>query len=210
MIRTIASILLLVAGGYVAWVILLNLPGENGEAPASEARPQRQAMSVAPTGPGGLVIPVAGIRADQLADTFDDARGEGRVHDAIDIMAPRGTPVLAAAAGSVEKIFDSKLGGLTVYVRRPGGQWVDYYAHLDSYAPGLAEGQKVGPGQIIGTVGSTGDASAEAPHLHYAINAMAPGEAWYQGRPINPYPQLAQKPSPPRGEGGARRAAVGG
>ncbi|WP_340314741.1 M23 family metallopeptidase [Rhizorhabdus argentea] len=209
MIRGIASIMLLVAAGYVVWVVLLNLPGEKGEAPATKAEPERPAAPLAMASPGALVIPVAGVGADQLSDTFDDARGEGRVHDAIDIMAPRGTPVIAAAAGTVEKIFDSKLGGLTVYVRRPGGQWVDYYAHLDAYAPGLAEGQKVRPGQIIGAVGSTGDASAEAPHLHYAINAMAPGEAWYQGRPINPYPQL-QKPSPSRGEGGARRVAVGG
>ena len=130
------------------------------------------------------------MTAAQLADTFDDARGEGRVHDAIDIMAPRGTPVLAAASGTVEKLFDSQRGGLTVYIRRPGGQWIDYYAHLDGYAPGLAEGQKVARGQPIGRVGSTGDASPEAPHLHYAINAMAPGEAWWQGKAINPYPLL--------------------
>jgi murein DD-endopeptidase MepM/ murein hydrolase activator NlpD len=210
MIRKVASMLLLVAAGYVVWIILLNLPGEKSEPPAAKTEPQPMASAGGTAQRGALVIPVAGIRADQLSDTFDDARGEGRVHDAIDIMAPRGTPVIAAAAGTVEKIFDSKLGGLTVYVRRPGGQWVDYYAHLDSYAPGLAEGQKVRLGQVIGAVGSTGDASAEAPHLHYAINAMAPGEAWYQGQAINPYPQLVQNPSRSRGEGGVRRAAVGG
>ena len=94
---------------------------------------------------------------------------------------------------------DGKINIVTIYVRRPGGQWIDYYAHLDGYASGLAEGQKVKPGQPIGTVGSTGDASVAAPHLHYAINAMAPGEAWYQGKAINPYPLLVgRKPSPSR------------
>ena len=194
MIRKIAMLLLLAAAGYVVWVIVLNLPGEGGPstsapspAPKAVAGPART-TEVVRAGP--LVIPVAGISAAQLGDTFDDARGEGRVHDAIDIMAPRGTPVIAAAAGTVEKLFESKLGGTTIYIRRVGGQWIDYYAHLDSYAPGLAEGQKVPQGQMIGTVGSTGDASPEAPHLHYAINAMAPGEGWWQGKAINPYPLL--------------------
>ena len=200
MIRKIATVLLLAVVGYVVWVIVLNLPGKGGApGPAvasADAAPKPKAvtLSARPTGPlpasGPLVIPVAGIAANQLADTFDDARGEGRVHDAIDIMAPRGTPVIAAAAGTVEKLFESKLGGTTIYIRRPGGQWVDYYAHLDSYAPGLAEGQKIPQGQMIGAVGSTGDASPDAPHLHYAINLMAPGEGWWQGQAVNPYPLL--------------------
>jgi murein DD-endopeptidase MepM/ murein hydrolase activator NlpD len=198
MIRKVAILLLLLAIGYVGWVVVLNLGGgDGGPATASADRPPAQvaqpagaasARVVAP--PGILVVPVAGIRAEQLSDTFDDARSEGRVHDAIDIMAPRGTPVIAAAAGIVEKLFDSKLGGRTIYIRRPGGQWIDYYAHLDGYAPGLAEGRKVAQGEMIGMVGSTGDASPEAPHLHYAINAMAPGEGWWQGKAINPYPPL--------------------
>jgi murein DD-endopeptidase MepM/ murein hydrolase activator NlpD len=133
---------------------------------------------------------VAGVSAAQLSDTFDDARGDGRVHDAIDIMAPRGTAVIAAAAGVIEKLFESERGGTTIYIRRTGGQWIDYYAHLDAYAPGVTEGQRVSQGQVIGTVGSTGDASAKAPHLHYAINLMAPGESWWQGRAVNPYPLL--------------------
>ena len=193
MIRKIGIVLLLLAAGYVVWVIALNLPGHGGPsapAPREAAGPvgTAPAAPVAPSGP--LVIPVEGVRADQLVDTFDDARGQGRVHDAIDIMAPRGTPVIAAAAGTVEKLFDSKLGGHTLYIRRPGGQWIDYYAHLDAYVPGLAEGQKIAQGVMIGAVGSTGDASPEAPHLHYAINAMAPGEGWWQGKAVNPYPML--------------------
>lgn len=188
MIRKIAWILLLLAGGYVIWVIILNLPGHGG--PSAPAPPQVSTPATQAAASGPLVIPVAGVRPDQLVDTFDDARSQGRVHDAIDIMAPRGTPVVAAAAGKVEKLFDSKLGGHTIYIRRPGGQWMDYYAHLDAYVPGLAEGQQIEQGVMIGTVGSTGDASPDAPHLHYAINAMAPGESWWQGKPINPYPLL--------------------
>ena len=196
MVRKLAILLLLLVGGYVAWVVALNLPGGDDSrsvAPRQESARAPRSSSPGPSGP--IIIPVSGVRAEQLVDTFDDARGEGRVHDAIDIMAPRGAAVLAAAAGTVEKLFDSRLGGRTIYIRRVGGEWVDYYAHLDGYAPGLAEGQKVKPGQPIGTVGSTGDASAEAPHLHYAINAMAPGEAWYQGRAINPYPLLTGRKS---------------
>jgi len=98
--------------------------------------------------------------------------------------------VLAVAAGTVEKIFESRDGGHTVYIRRADPAWEDYYAHLDAYAPGLKEGQAVKQGQPIGQVGSTGDASAEAPHLHYEIHRMAPGEGWWQGQEINPYPIL--------------------
>src|SRR6478736_520021 len=109
---------------------------------------------------GGLVIPVAGIQVSQLVDTWGQARAAGaREHHAIDIMAARGTPVLAAAGGTVEKLFESKDGGHTVYIRRTDPAWVDYYAHLDSYAPDLREGMAIRQGQTIGAVGSTGNAS---------------------------------------------------
>ena len=144
-------------------------------------------------GPAGLAIPVAGMKASQLSDTFTQARAGGaRAHDAIDIMAPRGTPVVAAASGRVEKLFTSQGGGgLTVYVRSPDSNWIYYYAHLDRYAPGLAEGQVVRRGTPIGTVGSSGNANPAGPHLHFAIHRMGPGEKWYQGTAINPYPLLA-------------------
>lgn len=146
-------------------------------------------------GPAGLAIPVAGIRPEQLVDTFTQARAGGaRRHDAIDIMAPHGTPVLAAAPGRVEKLFYSQGGGgITAYVRSDDGRWSYYYAHLAGYAPGLAEGQRVRRGQPIGTVGSTGNADEHGPHLHFAINRMNPGERWHEGTPINPYPLLAGK-----------------
>jgi len=140
-----------------------------------------------------LTIPVRGVRASQLADTYSQARAGGaRVHDAIDIMAPRGTPVVAAAAGTVEKLFFSRGGGgITAYVRSPDGRWIYYYAHLDAYAPGLREGQALRRGDPIGTVGSTGNASPAGPHLHFAIARMGPNDRFWQGRPVNPYPLLA-------------------
>ena len=144
-------------------------------------------------GPAGLAIPVVGVKPNQLTDTFTQARAGGaRRHDAIDVMAPEGTPVIAAAPGTVEKLFFSQGGGgITIYVRSPDQRWTYYYAHLSAYAPGLAEGQQVRRGQVIARVGHTGDANAAGPHLHFAINQMAPGERWWQGTPINPYPLLA-------------------
>ena len=144
--------------------------------------------------PSGLALPVIGIGPDQLTDTFDSARSQGRRHDAIDIMAAEGTPVIAAADGTIEKLFFSRGGGgITIYERSTDPKWQYYYAHLSAYAPGLAEGQQVKRGQVIARVGHTGDASASGPHLHFAINSMAPGERWWQGTPINPYPLLAGK-----------------
>jgi murein DD-endopeptidase MepM/ murein hydrolase activator NlpD len=143
--------------------------------------------------PSGLAIPVVGVAAGQLSDTFDNARGQGRRHDAIDIMSAEGTPVIAAADGTIEKLFNSVRGGITIYERSPDQRWTYYYAHLSAYAPGLAEGQQVKRGQVIGRVGHTGDANAAGPHLHFAINQMAPGEHWWNGTPINPYPLLAGK-----------------
>ena len=146
-------------------------------------------------GPGGLAIPVAGVRARQLVDTFTQARAGGaRVHDAIDIMAATGTPVVSVAPGTVEKLFFSKGGGgISAYVRSLDGEYNYYYAHLSAYAPGLHEGQRMRRGTPIGYVGFSGNANPAGPHLHFAINRMAPGEKWYHGTPINPYPLLAGK-----------------
>jgi len=145
-------------------------------------------------GPADLAIPVAGIKPEALADTYTQSRSGGRVHNAIDIMAPHGTPVVAAAAGTVEKLFFSQGGGgITVYVRSPDRKWIYYYAHLDAYAPGLKEGQAIRRGDPLGTVGSTGNANPAGPHLHFAVHDMAEGEDWHEGSPINPYPLLAGK-----------------
>ena len=148
-------------------------------------------------GPGGLAIPVAGVKARDLVDTFTQARAGGaRVHDAIDIMAATGTPIVSVAPGTVEKLYFSNGGGGTsVYVRSEDGQYNYYYAHLSAYAPGLHEGQRMRRGTPIGYVGFSGNANPAGPHLHFAINRMAPGQKWYNGTPINPYPLLAGKPA---------------
>ena len=144
--------------------------------------------------PGHLIIPVAGVKPETLTDTFTQAReGGARIHDAIDILAPLGTPVLAAAGGSVEKLFFSDAGGKTIYIRSPDRERMYYYAHLDDYAPGLSEGMVVRRGQPIGTAGYSGNASAEAPHLHFEIMATAPQLAWSERKStLNPYPLLSR------------------
>jgi murein DD-endopeptidase MepM/ murein hydrolase activator NlpD len=160
-------------------------------APPEKAAAQKDER-VVEVAPSGLAIPVAGVRAGQLSDTFTHARSGGRPHDAIDIMAPRGTLVVAAAEGTVEKLYFSQGGGgISVYVRSPDRVWSYYYAHLDGYAPALREGQRVVRGDPIGRVGSTGNASPAGPHLHFAIHRMAANERWWQGSAINPYPLLA-------------------
>lgn len=160
-----------------------------------EAQPPVTLAEGVTVGPAGLAIPVQGIKPANLSDTYTQARAGGaRSHDAIDIMASEGTPVVSASEGTVEKLFFSNGGGgITVYVRSPDQRWTYYYAHLQAYAPGLAEGQQVKRGQLLGRVGHTGNANPAGPHLHFAINRMEPGQKWYQGTPINPYPLLAGK-----------------
>jgi len=188
------------------WIAALSRGGEGGSAsapaPARVVSAPARAIDVDPGdlvhGPTGLVIPVLGVKRSQLVDTFTEARSGGRIHDAIDIMAPAGTPVVAAAPGTVERLFFSDGGGgITAYVRSEDGRWSYYYAHLQGYAGGLREGQKLRQGDPIGGVGSTGNANPAGPHLHFAINRMEQGEHWWQGTPINPYPLLAgNTPSP--------------
>ena len=139
-----------------------------------------------------LLIPVEGVSADALQDTFEDARAIGRWHDAIDIMAPRGTPVRAVEDGTIAKLFTSKAGGLTIYQFDPTQTFSYYYAHLDRYADGLAEHNEVRRGQLLGYVGSTGNASENAPHLHFAIARLDTDHSWWKGDAINPYPLLAK------------------
>jgi murein DD-endopeptidase MepM/ murein hydrolase activator NlpD len=165
------------------WVVA---SAKTGRPPASSPRANAEPV-------GELLIPVDGVRAAQLVDTYSQARAGGaRVHDAIDIIAPRGTMVIAAAEGTVEKLFFSNGGGgITAYVRSPDRRWSYYYAHLEGYAPGLAEGRRLRRGDPIGRVGSTGNANPTGPHLHFAIHRMEPADRWWQGRAINPYPLLA-------------------
>ena len=135
-------------------------------------------------------MPVQGITASKLVDTYTQSRGEGRLHDAIDIMAARGTPVLAVADGRVAKLFDSVRGGLTLYQFDREAKIAFYYAHLDRYAPGLAEGAAIKRGDTIGFVGSTGNANPAGPHLHFAVFVLGPEKNWWQGTAVNPFPLL--------------------
>jgi len=137
-----------------------------------------------------LAMPVEGARTIDLHDSFEESRGGARRHEATDILAPRGTPVLAAVDGSVEKLFTSKQGGLTVYEFDRNREYCYYYAHLDRYAEGLREGQKVLRGDRLGYVGTSGDAPPGTPHLHFAIFRLGPEKRWWIGTPINPYPLL--------------------
>src|SRR5262245_23074097 len=140
-----------------------------------------------------VIIPVAGVRPNQLIDTFDDARSEGRVHDAIDIMAPAETPVLAAADGKIVKLFHSERGGTTIYQLNPNQELVFYYAHLSHYAEGLAEGDLVRQGQVIAYVGDTGNAGAGNYHLHFSIAVVSDPKRYWEGTNINPYPLLRNR-----------------
>ncbi|WP_315386758.1 M23 family metallopeptidase [uncultured Stenotrophomonas sp.] len=170
-------------------------PGPAGLAGTPEVPKDSQAgpgstAAAASAAPSALLLPVQGITAAQLQDTFTDARSEGRVHDAIDILAAEGTPVLAVADGTVEKLFDSERGGLTVYQFEPSGKYCYYYAHLQRYADGLAEKKTIKRGEVIGYVGHTGNASPDAPHLHFEIHRLGPEKQWWKGESLNPYPVL--------------------
>ncbi len=134
-----------------------------------------------------LTLPVQGVTAAQLSDTYTQARAAGVPHEAIDIMSPRGTPVLAVEDGKVAKLFVSKPGGITLYQFDPDNRYAYYYAHLDRYAEGVAEGSILRKGQVIAYVGSTGNASPDAPHLHFAIFKLGPERQWWRGTPLNPY-----------------------
>ena len=136
-----------------------------------------------------LCPPIQGLTLAELRDNFAEARN-GHAHEAIDIMEPRGTPVLAVAAGEVRKLFLSKAGGNTIYQFDEAGVYCYYYAHLDRYAEGLKEGDRVQRGQVIGYVGSTGDARADAPHLHFAVFELGPEKRWWKGKAIDPYDAL--------------------
>ncbi|WP_340587852.1 M23 family metallopeptidase [Erythrobacter alti] len=142
-----------------------------------------------------LIIPVLGVSASDLSDTFRDERGSGaRLHEAIDIMADAGTSVVAAAPGRIERLFRSDQGGNTIYIRSEDGKSIYYYAHLAEYAPGLNEGQQVRRGQRLGTVGSSGNADPESPHLHFEImRTTADAEWWEPATSVNPYPLLTRQ-----------------
>jgi peptidoglycan LD-endopeptidase LytH len=167
-------------------------------APSRAAAPAREVVGT--TGPmsgsetvnyilgRGLLVPVAGVVVSQLQDSFDEGRDEGRVHRALDILAPRGTLVLSADDGRILRVKPNALGGNTVYATDPLGRVVYYYAHLDAYQPGLAEGATIARGDVLGTVGTTGNAPKDTPHLHFQVMRMPADGRYWDGDAINPYP----------------------
>jgi murein DD-endopeptidase MepM/ murein hydrolase activator NlpD len=171
-------------------------PGRPRESQTQSAETADRAPEGLPARPltqGKLIIPVQGVRAEDLRDNFNEMRG-GHRHEALDIMAARGTPVLAADDGTVMKLFLSKPGGLTVYQFDDSQTYCYYYAHLDRYAAGLKEGARLRKGEVLGYVGSTGNASPDAPHLHFAIFKLGPERRWWEGTPIDPYGILGGSP----------------
>ena len=201
-INRIGSVIVLAVLASAAWIFYTGITGGDSVVAIRDQAVVNPAGPAGPisvgsitVGPAGLAVPVAGVKPRQLVDTFTQARAGGmRVHDAIDIMAAEGSPVVAAAPGTVEKLYFSQGGGgISAYIRSDDHRWTYYYAHLSAYAPGLREGQRLLRGAPVGYVGHTGNASPDGPHLHFAINAMVPGEKWYNGTPVNPYPLLAGK-----------------
>ena len=159
-----------------AWELGKRVPGTVAEAPEDLRR-------------RGLEFPVAGAPRT-MTDSFDDPRGLARRHHAVDIMAPRGSPVRAVDEGTIAKLASGGAGGTTIYQFDGTELYCYYYAHLQGYAPGLHEGQKVARGEVIGYVGTTGNAPASAPHLHFAISRLDERKEWWNGTPVNPYPLL--------------------
>ena len=155
-----------------------------------EPEPSPSPESANFVGQVNLIVPVAGVRPDQLLDTFDDARSEGRVHDAIDIPAAAETPVLAAADGKILKLFQSERGGTTIYQLNTNADLVFYYAHLARYADSLTEGSLVKQVEVIAYVGDTGNAGPGNYHLHFSIATISDPKRYWEGTNINPYPLL--------------------
>lgn len=150
-------------------------------APAGEPEPDLRARS--------LLLPVQGVAPAALTDTFDAGRGGGRrAHHALDILAARGTPVLAVEGGRIVRLHHAGAGGITVYQLDPSGHYGYYYAHLDRYADGIVEGKTIARGDVLGFVGTTGNAPPGTPHLHFAIYEVTNPRRPWGGRPIDPYP----------------------
>ncbi len=156
----------------------------------AKPRPQTESDSVEDLRERRFTLPVKGIERGELRSSFDEARSEGRRHEAMDILAPRGTPILSVEDGTIAKLFTSKAGGLTIYQFDSSRTYAYYYAHLDRYAPGLQDGLRVKAGDVLGYVGTSGNAPPNTPHLHFAIFKLTDKKQWWQGSAIDPYAVL--------------------
>ena len=190
MVRRAALVLLIILGTLVLlWLAALRLPdAARGSRPAQPSTADQESSY--------LSMPVAGVSPGTLRDSWGDPRENGlRAHHGTDIPAASMTPVLAAASGVVEKLFQSKAGGTTIYIRAPRRDWIFYYAHLAGYARNIREGQAVKTGDTIGYVGDTGDAGPGNYHLHFGLTRTVAGDQWYQGNDVDPFPYLVRKKS---------------
>lgn len=189
------------------WAALLVLPSARVPAQAVDPEPMSAAPARWPAPPMlspavaarlraalPLQVPVPGVGPEALVDTFEDRRGDDRRHEALDIPAPRGTPVVAVDDGEVAKLFRSVPGGLTVYQFDRTRSVAYYYAHLDAYRDGLREGQALRRGDVLGSVGSSGNADPAAPHLHFAVFELGAERQWWKGRAVNPWPLFLDPP----------------
>ena len=179
-------------------------PPSPAAAPAVQSSPETTSRAVATIGPAeehaiqalrrrDLRLPVDGIDIERLKVMFAEARDAGgHAHEAVDILAPRNTPIHAVEDGAIAKLFSSNAGGLTIYQFDPAQRFCYYYAHLERYADGLRDGQRVRRGDVIGYVGTSGNAPANTPHLHFAVFELGPDRSWWKGRPIDPYLILHQ------------------
>jgi murein DD-endopeptidase MepM/ murein hydrolase activator NlpD len=189
----------ILVGGWIFGGLMIVLLSWAGAAPPVHAAAdaprggevQRAGVIVRPSGPQPhVLVPVVGVTPSDLRDDYDQPRSGGRTHHALDILAPRGTPVVAAVDGTIRKLFNSRGGGLTIYQFDRGEERIYYYAHLDRYADDVAEGLFVEQGRVIGYVGTTGNAPPNAPHLHFSVELLPPTKEWWKGTPVNPYPLL--------------------
>jgi murein DD-endopeptidase MepM/ murein hydrolase activator NlpD len=179
--------------GFASGIVFLGLLIWRGRAWKPEAVAAASTSAAVTDAKLRLLIPVQGVTAAEIRDNFEETHS-GHRHEALDIMAPRGTPVLAADDGVIAKLFFSKAGGLTIYQFDDTREYCYYYAHLDRYADDAKEGVPIMRGQILGYVGTTGNAPPNAPHLHFTIFKLGPEKHWWRGTAINPYPYLVGKP----------------
>jgi peptidoglycan LD-endopeptidase LytH len=169
----------------------MSAPPPSSPSPALAPAPSSRVLApTATTGnvpPGRLRVPIDGSDVESWKGGFDERRGGNRGHEAVDILSPRNTPIHAVDAGAIAKIFESKAGGHTVYQFNPDGRLVYYYAHLERYGDGLHEGQPIAQGDVIGYVGTSGNAPPNTPHLHFGVFELGDDKRWWQGRAIDPY-----------------------
>ena len=157
--------------------------------PSTESAPVDDAAAA----PRSLMVPVQGVHPSRVVDSYTAGRGGGRTHDAVDIMAARGTPVLAAGDGTILRLRQNEAGGITIYQLDPAEQFVYYYAHLERYQRGLTEGLRVRQGDVLGFVGTSGNAPDNLPHLHFQVMRYRGGGQYWGGEPVNPTGWFTQR-----------------